>query len=82
MPLRGILILEKSPDPSFSPARPDEALKSLLGQAYRVPELFGDKDLFGRFVELCNRVPAFRFRFPKSPAAKNLLDRLFHEALG
>jgi hypothetical protein len=82
-PLKALLFLEKNVQPSFARILPPEALKLLLAQAYKLPqEIASTALLFKRATELVQKVPAYRFAFPKSPAAQELLLRLFDEALG
>lgn len=81
-PLRALLFLEKSLQPSYTRIAPHEALPRLLAQAYKFPpELATTAHLFKRASQLVENVPAFRFAFPKSPEAEALLLRLYDEAL-
>ncbi|MBS2026789.1 MAG: hypothetical protein JST54_02695 [Deltaproteobacteria bacterium] len=81
-PLRALLILEKSLEPSFTRLKPDVALKQLLLQAYKLPpELAPPAQVFKRAAKLVENVPAYRFAFPKSPLAQDLLLRLFDDEL-
>ena len=81
-PLRALLFLEKSLQPSYAWIPPHEALPRLLAQAYTFPpELVTTAQLFRRASQLVENVPAFRFAFPKSPEAERLLLRLYDEVL-
>lgn len=81
-PLKALLFLEKNVLPSFTRMPAPQALPLLLGQAYRLPrELATTAQLFKRASQLVENVPAYRFAFPKSPAAEELLLRLFDDQL-
>jgi len=81
-PLRALLILEKSLEPSFTRVSPQVAMRALLAQVYKLPtELAPPAQLFKRAAKLVENVPAYRFAFPKSPAAQDLLLRLFDDEL-
>jgi hypothetical protein len=81
-PLKALLFLEKSLQPSYTRIPPHEALPRLLAQAYKFPtELATTAHLFKRASQLVENVPAFRFAFPKSPDAQTLLLRLYDEVL-
>jgi len=81
-PLRALLFLEKSPEPSYARMAKPEALRLLLAQAYKLPtEIATTAHLFKRASELVENVAAYRFAFPKSPAGQELLLRLFDEEL-
>jgi hypothetical protein len=79
-PLGALLLLEKSPTPSFERVSSAEAFRSLANQAFRFPREMGlDKEHFSRVRALAEAVPAYRFRFPKSHEAAHALDDLQHE---
>lgn len=78
--LSALLLLEKSPVPFLERAPVESALASVLSQLYRPPtSVASSAEILRRAKLLAEAVPAYRFRFPKSPAAKELLERLFEE---
>ena len=82
-PLLGLLLLEKCSRASYERVPPDVAARSLFEQAYRLPPAIGGlKPLLQRCGDLAERVPAFRFRFPKNPEAASLLNELIGELDG
>jgi hypothetical protein len=79
-PLRALLVLEKSLEPRFERLPSHEGMKRLLGQAYELPDSIAPRaEAFHRASHLAERVPAYRFAFPKAPEANDLLGRLFDE---
>ena len=73
--LDALLVLDKSPLPRVTPLNGMVALQAILQQAYTVPPLVGDPpSLLRRAARIAAVVPAHRFQFPKSEAARALLD--------
>lgn len=81
-PIAAVLLLEKAPSSSYSRVDARTALTAILPEMYRPPEsLASSAEILHRAKLLAESVPAYRFRFPKSPAANDLLKRLFEEEL-
>lgn len=81
-PLRALLVLEKSLEPSYERLPPHQGMKRLLAQAYQLPDLIAPRaEVFARASSLARSVPTYRFAFPKSPEAALLLRRFFDEEL-
>jgi hypothetical protein len=77
-PLRALLVLEKSLEPSFERLPAQAGVKRLLAQAYELPESIATRaEVFHRASQIAERTPTYRFAFPKAPAARDLLARLF-----
>lgn len=73
--LDALLVLDKSPLPRVTPLNGMVALQAILQQAYTAPPLVGDPpSLLRRAARIAAVVPAHRFQFPKSEAARALLD--------
>jgi hypothetical protein len=80
--ISAILILEKTSSPRYFRAAVRDALSAMLPEIYRLPrEIASSAEVLHRAKLLAESVPAYRFRFPKSPAANDLLTKLFDEEL-
>lgn len=81
-PVAAVLLLEKAASASYSRVDARTALTAILPEMYRPPEpLASSAEILHRAKLFAESVPAYRFRFPKSPAANDLLKRLFDEEL-
>jgi hypothetical protein len=81
-PISAILILEKSSSPRYFRVAVRDALSAMLPEIYRPPrEIASSAEILHRAHLLAESVPAYCFRFPKSPAANDLLTKLFDEEL-
>ena len=79
-PLRALLVLEKSLEPSYGLLPAQAGVKRLLAQAYELPESIATRaEVFHRASQIAERTPTYRFAFPKAPEARELLTRLFAE---
>lgn len=76
--LRAILLLDKGAAPGTSPIEIGRALPQIIRQAYRPPRSASSPlELLRRIKCIAERVPAYRFTFPRSPAAGRLLREFF-----
>ena len=73
--LSALLVLDKAPLSRATPLSGLVAAQAILRQAYTAPPLAGDRaTLLNRAARVATAVKALRFQFPKSDAARSLLD--------
>ncbi len=79
-PLRALLLLEKSVRPFYEKLHSADGLRALAHQAFRFPSELGMKgSVLSRLAPVANSVPTYRFAFPKSAQADDLLSSLLND---